>query len=93
MKSISVIGLVLVLGFALGAFISPLRAQQQSAIPAQATCYVGEGSNAACSGSSIYFAGNTSGIDDGVWVVRVDGETGKISYRNGKKLVTLSEDQ
>jgi len=93
MKYITVIGPVLALGFAAGAFISPLRAQQQTPIPSQPTCFVGEGSNAACSGNSIYFAGNTSGIDDGVWVVRIDGETGKISYRNGKKLVTLSEDQ
>lgn len=93
MKSISVIGLVLAFGFVAGALISPLGAQQQPPMSGQPTCYVGEGSNAACSGSSVYFAGNTSGIDDGVWIVRIDGETGKISYRNGKKLVTLTEDQ
>jgi len=93
MKSITLIGLVLAFGLTAGALISPLLAQQQAPMPTQPTCFVGEGSNAACSGNSIYFAGNTSGIDDGVWIVRIDGDTGKISYRNGKKLVTLSEGQ
>ena len=91
MKDKSLIGLVLALGITVGAFVSPLIAEQQTAAPLQTTCVVGENSNAACSGNSIYFAGNTSGLDNGVWLIRINGDTGKISYRDGKKLITLSE--
>ncbi len=90
MKSKSVIALALASGTAAGALISPLFAQQE-AVSSQPTCFVGEASSAACSGNAIYFAGNTSGLDDGVWIVRIDTQTGKIAYRNGKKLVTLNE--
>lgn len=91
MKQKSLIGLVLALGIIAGAFISPLNAQQQSAATNEPTCSVGEGSNAACSGKWILFAGNTSGVDSGSWVVRMNGETGEIWYKNGKKLVLLEE--
>ncbi len=73
-----------------GALISPLNAQQQ-AVPQQQTCSVAEGSNAACSGKWVYFAGNTSGVDSGAWVVRMNGETGEVWYKNGKRLVLLEE--
>jgi len=73
-----------------GALISPLNAQQQ-AVPPQQTCSVAEGSNAACSGKWVYFAGNTSGVDSGAWVVRMNGETGEVWYKNGKRLVLLEE--
>ena len=87
MKHASLLGLVLALGLTAGALISPLIAQQQPAT----TCAVGENSNAVCAGNSVYFAGNTSGLDDGVWLIRINGDSGEISYRSGKKLVTLSE--
>ena len=91
MKQSTLIGLILLLGFAGGAFLSPLVAQQQPAAGAQHFCAVGENSNAACVGRWVYFSGNTSNIDSGVWVVRVDGGTGEIAYRDGKKLVRLAE--
>ena len=90
MKQKSLIGLALVVGIIAGALISPLNAQQKTA-GNESTCFVGEGSDAACIGNWIYFAGNTSGVDDGAWVVRMNGETGQVWYKNGKKLVLLEE--
>ncbi len=89
MKQKAIIALLLTLGALAGALISPLNAQQQ--LPAVQTCSVAEGSNAACSGKWVYFAGNTSGVDSGAWVVRMNGETGEVWYKNGKKLVLLEE--
>lgn len=91
MKQLVMIGLVLVLGAISGIFFSPLLAQSQTTDSQQMTCYVGEGSNAACSGKWIYFAGNTADLDESVWVVRVNSETGEISYKDGKKLRLLVE--
>jgi len=85
------IATVMAFGIIAGALISPLSAQQNTSGIQESTCSVGEGSNAACSGKWIYFAGNTSGVDSGVWVVRMNGETGEVWYRNGKKLVLLEE--
>ncbi|MGI9205424.1 MAG: hypothetical protein ACR2Q3_15525 [Woeseiaceae bacterium] len=82
--------LLLALGALGGVLISPLNAQQQET-PLQQTCSVAEGSNAACSGKWVYFAGNTSGVDSGAWVVRMNGETGEVWYKNGKRLVLLEE--
>ncbi len=81
------------LGIISGTFISPLLAQSQTEDTQQKTCYVGEGSNAACSGKWIYFAGNTGELDESAWVVRVDSETGRIWFKNGKKLQLLVEDK
>lgn len=89
MKQKVLTALLLILGALAGALISPLNAQQQAA-PTQ-TCSVAEGSNAACSGKWVYFAGNTSGVDSGAWVVRMNGETGEVWYKNGKRLVLLEE--
>lgn len=93
MKKSSVIGLLLALGITTGALISPLLAQQETAAAPQTSCFVGESSNAACSGNWIYFVGNTTAVDSGAWVVRMNSETGEIWYKNGKKLVLLSEPQ
>ena len=81
------IGLVLFLGTLIGISISPLLAQTQAGDSGQTRCYVGEGSNAACSGKWIFFAGNSGSLDESAWVVRVNGETGEISYKNGKRLL------
>ncbi len=89
MKQKALITLLLTVGALLGALISPLNAQQQTS--AVQTCSVAEGSNAACSGKWVYFAGNTSCVDSGAWVVRMNGETGEVWYKNGKKLVLLEE--
>lgn len=85
------IGFVLAFGTIAGALISPLSAQQNTATARESSCSVGQGSNAACSGKWIYFAGNTSGVDSGAWVIRMNGETGEVWYKNGKKLVLLEE--
>lgn len=91
MKQQILIGLVLVLGIISATSISPLFAQSQTPDSQQMTCFIGEGSNAACSGKWIYFAGNTGNLDESTWVVRVNSETGQIWYKNGKKLVLLRE--
>ena len=80
LAAISVCGLV-------ASFVAPINAQQR----AQPTCQVGDNSGAACYGKWIYFAGNTSGVDSGAWVVRMNGETGEIWYKNGKRFVLLEE--
>jgi len=85
------IGLTLVFGIISGASISPLLAQSQTIDSHNATCYVGEGSNAACAGKWIVFAGNSANLDESAWVVRVNSETGEIWYKNGKKLQPLVE--
>lgn len=91
MKQLGLTGLVLVLGAILGTSIPPLMAQSQTPDPQQQTCIVGEASGAACSGKWIFFAGNSGTLDESVWVVRIDSETGEIWYRNGKKLQLVSE--
>ena len=92
MKKSGLIGLVLMLGVISGASIPTLLAQTQTAEPQQMTCVVGEGSSAACSGKWIYFAGNTSTLDESVWVVRINSETGETWYKNGKKFQQIRED-
>ena len=89
MKKIAVLTLALACLVLTGFLVSPLVAQPRSGSSTQ--CFVGEGSNAACSGRWIFFAGNTSAIDSGAWVVRIDGQTGTVWYRDGKKLVQLRE--
>ena len=84
-------GLLMAVSVSVGTFLSPLFAQQETANPIPITCYVGDSSNAACSGKWILFAGNTSGVDSGAWALRMNSETGEIWYKNGKKLVLLSE--
>lgn len=86
MKQTIVVALVLALGITGGAFISPLLAQQQST---SSSCFVGENSNAACAGNWIYFAGNTSAVDSGAWVVGVNSETGEVWHKDGKRFVVL----
>ena len=95
MKQTNLIGLVfmIALGTTAGAFISPLFAQQEAPTSPQIPCSVGEGSNAACSGNWIYFAGNTGAIDSGAWVFRMNSETGEVWYKNGKNLVLLEEER
>ncbi len=93
MNKLGLIGLILVLGIILGTFISPLSAQSQAEDSQQITCFVGEASSAACSGKWIYFAGNANTLDESVWVVRVDSETGQVWYKNGKKLQLLREEE
>ena len=83
--------LVLALGIMLGISVSPLLAQSRAVDSQRTTCFVGEGSNAACSGKWIYFAGNTANLDESAWIVRIDGETGAIWYKNGRRLVLLGE--
>ena len=92
MKQTILIGLILVLGIAAGAWMSPIFAQQDTDDSHQQTCTVGERSNAVCAGDWLYFAGNTSNIDVGAWFVRINVETGEIWYKNGKKLVHVEED-
>lgn len=91
MKQTIVIGAILVLGVIIGSSISPLLAQSQNAGAQAANCYVGEGSNAACSGKWIFFAGNNATLDESAWVVRVNSETGEVWYKNGKKFQPLVE--
>ena len=91
MKRKTLLGLLIATGITIGATARPLFAQQEMAVSQQTTCHVGESSGAACSGKWIVFAGNTSGVDSGAWVVRMNGETGEIWYKNGKKLVLLEE--
>ena len=91
MKRKTLIGFLLAFGITAGAIFSPLFAQQDTTVSQRATCHVGENSGAACSGKGIVFAGNTSGVDSGAWVVRMNSETGEIWYKNGKKLVLLEE--
>jgi hypothetical protein len=93
MKQSILIGLVLILGIIFGTSISPLLAQSQTANSQQMTCFVGESSNAACSGKWIFFAGNTGNLDESAWVLRVNSETGEIWYKNGKKLQLLDEEE
>jgi hypothetical protein len=91
MKQLVLIGFVLLLGIISGALISPLLAQSQAAGSPQSTCFIGENSNAACGGKWIFFAGNTSNLDESAWIVRIDSETGEIWYKNGKKLRLLED--
>ncbi|MGI9232943.1 MAG: hypothetical protein ACR2RD_04870 [Woeseiaceae bacterium] len=91
MKQKVMIGLFLMVGLICGLSISPLLAQSHAADQSQMTCFVGESSNAACGGKWIFFAGNTGGLDDTAWVVRVNSETGEIWYKNGKKLQLVKE--
>jgi hypothetical protein len=91
MKQLGLIGLVLMLGIITGTFISPLLAQSQTVDSQRKTCIVGEASNAVCSGKWIYFVGNGDTLDEAVWVVRVNSETGEIWYKNGKKLQLVDE--
>jgi hypothetical protein len=79
--------LILALGIVLGAMITPIFAQQDQ----QRTCFVGEGSNAACSGDWIFFAGNTTAIDNGAWIVRIDARTGAVWLRDGNDMERLRE--
>lgn len=91
MKQLVLIGLVLLIGIISGISISPLRAQSQTVDSQQVTCFVGEGSNAACSGKWIYFAGNTATLDESAWVVRVNSDTGEVWYKDGKKFQLLRD--
>ncbi len=76
-------------GMAAGALISPLLAEGEG--NGAERCFIGENSNAACAGEFIYFVGNTSNLDSGAWVVRISGESGRIWYRDGRKMVLLRE--
>lgn len=87
MKNLISACLTLAFGITVGAVVSPLFAQQQIERP----CSVGEGSNAACSGNWIYFAGNTSAIDNGAWVVRINSETGQVWVRDGNDMELVRE--
>ena len=91
MKKLGLIGLVLALGILLGTSISPLRAQSQDAEAPQASCYVGESSSAACAGKWIFFSGNTHSLDESVWVVRINSETGEVWYKDGKRFQQVQE--
>jgi len=91
MKQFVMFGFILLLGIIFGVSISPLLAQTQSVDTEQMSCYVGEGSNAACSGKWIIFAGNSGNLDEGAWVVRVNSDTGEIWYKNGKRLQQLED--
>ncbi len=84
----TLVGSPLAFGLIAGALASPLVAQQIGLFSA---CCVGENSGVGCSGDSICSAGNTSGLNTCVWVVRLDGETSQFAYQDGKKLATLSE--
>jgi hypothetical protein len=44
----------------------PLLAKSQAAISQHMTCFVGEGSSAACSSKWIIFAGNSANLDESV---------------------------
>ena len=84
------ISLLIALGIGIGATISPIFAQQQTADSKMNTCFVGEGSNAACAGNMIYFAGNNTNVDAGAWLFQINSETGEIWYKNGKKLTRVA---
>lgn len=92
MKQVVLISLILLIGLVFGMSIAPLSAQVQSAEPAQHGCYVGEGSNAACAGKWIVFAGNTGNLDESAWVLRIDRETGEIWFKNGRRLQKLEQE-
>lgn len=91
MKRLVQISVVLLLGLTSGALISPLLAESQAEVSPQSTCFVGENSNAACGGKWIFFAGNTSNLDESAWVVRINSETGEIWYKDGKTLRLLGD--
>jgi len=91
MKKYGLIGLVLVLGVILGTSISPLRAQTSAAEAEASDCYVGESSSAACAGKWIFFAGNTHSLDESVWVLRINSETGEVWYKDGKRFQQIQE--
>lgn len=93
MKKIGLIGLVLALGILLGTAISPLRAQSPTAEPQATHCYVGESSGAACAGKWVFFAGNTHSLDESVWVLRINSETGEVWYKDGKKFQQIQDDK
>ena len=92
MKKIGFTAIVLGFGWIAGALISPLLAQAPVVESREATCFVGEASSAACSGDWIYFAGNTSGLDSGAWVVGINSETQEIWYKNGRRMNMLEAD-
>lgn len=91
MKKRILLGSTLAFGMIAVASVSPLNAQQDTASTNESSCSVGDASGAACSGKWVIFAGNTSGVDSGAWVVRMNGETGEVWYKNGKRLVLLEE--
>lgn len=93
MKQAVLIGVVLLIGLVFGLSISSLDAQAQSDEPRQGDCYVGEGSNAACVGKWVVFAGNSGNLDESAWVLRIDSETGEIWFKNGRRLQQLEEAQ
>lgn len=91
MKKIGMIGLLLALGILLGTTISPLRAQSTESAASAGGCDVGESSNAACAGKWVFFAGNTHSLDESVWVLRIDTETGEAWYKDGKRFQQIQE--
>ena len=91
MKKIGLIGLVLALGILLGTSISPLRAQSPETESQAGHCNVGESSNAAGAGKWVFFAGNTHSLDESVWVLRINSETGEVWYKDGKKFQQFQE--
>jgi hypothetical protein len=52
---------------------------------------VGDNSSGVCSGKWVFFVGNNTALDDAAWVVRINGETGEVFYKNGKKFLRLQE--
>jgi len=72
---------------------APQIAHSQSAEAQQGTCMVGENSSGVCAGKWVFFVGNNTALDDAAWVVRINGETGEVFYKNGKKFVRLQEPQ
>jgi len=91
MKKIGLIGLVMALGILLGISISPLRAQSPEAEAQEGHCSVGESSAAACAGKWVFFAGNTHSLDESLWILRIDSETGEVWYKDGKKFQQVQE--
>ncbi len=91
MKQVVLVGLILVIGLVFGMSISPLNAQVPSGDSRQPSCYVGEGSSAACAGKWIVFAGNSGNLDESAWILRIDSETGEIWFKNGRRLQRLEE--
>ena len=71
--------------------VAPQIAQSQPAEPQQGTCMVGDNSSGVCAGKWVFFVGNNTALDDAAWVVRINGETGEVFYKNGKKFVRLQE--
>ena len=65
----------------------------QAETPAAQTsdCVVGENSRGACVGKWVFFVGNNQNLDEGVWVVRIDRETGEVWHKNGKWMVKLRD--